>query len=132
MRHQNGGDRPGDLHRDPLGRLRYRAVPDGLCDFCGDTLAGHWRRFEAADFSRQMDGVPLRFLGFWAACPTCTPYVERRDWPALLDRVVPAYEARTGPMTVPTRQLLRSEVAGTYLQLEQALTGRSFSVSTAA
>lgn len=128
--------RPGDLERDPIGRIRYRAVPDRLCDFCGDPLTGKWRRYESTDFTRELPSsigpAVVRFIGYWGACTPCTPYVDARDWPRLIDRVIAAHDARYEHLTGHLRDLLRSEIAATYLQLERALTGRSFTVGVAA
>lgn len=127
---------PGVRDLDPLGLLRYSAVPHGLCDFCGCSLVGYWRRFESRDFTRRMHGatveVPVHFLSFWAACMPCSHHVERRDWRTLLDRVVPAFEERTGALTPTERATFRSEAAATYLQLEQHLTGRVHTVGARA
>lgn len=134
--HPQGTTYPGVRDLDPLGLLRYAALRQGLCDFCGCQLVGYWRRFESADFTRTMHGataeVPVHFLSFWAACMTCAHMVERREWRRLIDYVVPEYEQRTGPMGPATRAVFRTEVAATYLQLERALTGRVHTVGAVA
>ncbi len=122
----------GEQDLDPLGLLRSRAVRHALCDFCGQRLGGFWRRFECSDFTRQLHGprgkVPAHFLSWWGACLPCARLVEDRDWRALLDRVVPAFERRTGAMSPALRAVFRSEVGAMYLQLERHLTGRSCTV----
>jgi len=123
---------PFDRATDP-GRV---AVPANLCDWCGLPLGSSWRRYECEDFSRTMRGqrgeLPVSFLGFWAACSPCSPFVDDRRWRQLIDRVLPIYEKRSGRMGPRLRSVFRSELTATYLQLERALTGTAHDVDLGA
>lgn len=96
------------------------------CDFCGAELGRRpYLRVPCRDFTRTLsrrDGATAGVLvlrGYWAACRRCSPLVQARDWPRLINRSIASHEARFGRPGPYVRAVVRSELAAMYLQLHR-------------
>jgi hypothetical protein len=86
------------------------------CDFCSSPNVV--KRFDCRDFdsqgplpARDKDGKPvfitLKSLSFWAACGTCSRYIEAEDLYGLLGYCLMVFSAKDYDITVGLAQHLK-------------------------
>jgi hypothetical protein len=110
------------------------AIPTGtLCDFCGLWLTKQHTLFGARPFTRLFEEArtTLALSGSWAACVECAPLVRARRWSKVIDRFMVTHKALNPGQSAEFYSIVRSEVAGSYLQLERRFTGEETSAGGA-
>lgn len=97
------------------------------CDFCNSRDV-RWR-YEADSFSLRTvmihrDGKDFTFpwnsLGPWAACSTCSTFIENDQWDELADHSVDTNPA----ISILETEFVRSEVKKAVLELHRVFRGK--------
>lgn len=120
------------LIRGPVTIIDAGAAPGSLCDFCGLYLAKPYTTFCAQPFNRNYPHALLVIRDRWAACLECAALVRTHDWPAILDRLMNTYRAFSPDRSASGLAMVRSDLAGMFLELERKLTGEEVEVGDAA